>query len=68
MPASRARSRTEGEPSSSQNLLTVRGFEPATGRYVYSVNPGFGSPLDLTTNRFDQFSAQLGIRVSAGGG
>jgi len=56
--------RQVGVTGAAQSLLSVRGFDPVTGRYIYSVNAGFGLPQDLTATRFDQFSLQLGLRLS----
>jgi hypothetical protein len=58
--------RQVGVTGTGQNLLIVTGFDPLTGGYRYGVNPGFGQPQDLTPSRFDQFSVQLGVRLSRG--
>ena len=49
--------RQGGVIGTSQSLLTVRGFDPGTGRYIYAVNGGFGLAWDLAPLRVDHFGA-----------
>ena len=57
-------SRNVGVSGDNTELYDVRGFDAATQRYRYSVNPSFGEKRDLSPFRTDQFSVQLGLRYS----
>lgn len=43
-----------------QNLLTIRGFDPATNQYVYQVNPNAG----ISNLSGNPYQVQLGLRYS----
>ncbi|MDP3774642.1 MAG: TonB-dependent receptor [Gemmatimonadales bacterium] len=48
---------------SNGDLLSVRGFNSAQSRFVYDVNPSFGTK-EPSAFRFDQFQAQFGLRYN----
>lgn len=47
-------------------LYRVSGFDPATGRFIYQVNPRFGSSRPATNPYFAPFRATLDVRIDFG--
>lgn len=54
--------RITGVFGSDRNLLSVRGFDPATNRVLYAPSPGFGTEDVLGENLLLQFQAQIGFK------
>ncbi|HEV8599064.1 MAG TPA: carboxypeptidase regulatory-like domain-containing protein [Gemmatimonadales bacterium] len=52
----------------SSNLLSVRGFDPAAGRYLYTVNERFGATSAGATAIRNPFQIGLQLRYTLGGG
>jgi hypothetical protein len=46
------------------NLLTTRSFNTTQNRYVYDVNPSFGTLTPANAFAYEQFQAQLGLRYN----
>ena len=53
-------------PFPDQTLLRVRGFDPASNSFLYSVNPRFGSTSISTTSQRVPFRITLDISVDVG--
>ena len=53
-------------PLPDQTLLRVRGFDPASNSFLYSVNPRFGSTSIATTSQRVPFRITLDISVDVG--
>jgi hypothetical protein len=49
-----------------QTLLTVRGFDPATNRFVYTVNPLFGGTSQSRNTFRSPFVVTLDVRLEVG--
>lgn len=46
------------------NLLTTRGFNTTQNRFIYDVNPSFGTLVAADAFTYQQFQAQLGVRYN----
>jgi hypothetical protein len=46
------------------NLLTTRGFNTTQNRFVYDVNPSFGTLALANSFAYEQFQAQLSLRYN----
>ena len=53
-------------PFPDQTLLRVRGFDPGTNSFLYSVNPRFGSTSVATTSQRIPFRITLDVSVDVG--
>jgi hypothetical protein len=53
-------------PFPDQTLLRVRGFDPGTNSFLYSVNPRFGSTSVLTTSQRVPFRITLDVSIDVG--
>jgi hypothetical protein len=53
-------------PFIDETLYRVRGFDPAAGRFIYQVNPRFGSSRTATNPYFAPFRITLDVRIEVG--
>jgi hypothetical protein len=53
-------------PFIDETLYRVRGFDPAAGRFIYQVNPRFGSSRTATNPYYAPFRITLDVRMELG--